>query len=276
MAIEIRPIAGALGAEILGIDLARSLNAGTVAVLHQALLDHLVVFFRDQDITPAQQIELARWFGTPVEYPFVHGLPDYPIITPILKQAHERVNFGGVWHADTTYQERPPIGTILVARELPPFGGDTLFANQYQALETLSPALQRMLEGLRSISSSNRADVSRTREDRVRDAGTAKAKEVLTAEHPVVRTHPETGRKSLFISTAHTERFAGMTVEESAGMLRFLFQHQVRPEFTCRFRWQPGSIAFWDNRCTLHNPINDYHGHRRLLHRITLEGDRPV
>ena len=141
---------------------------------------------------------------------------------------------------------------------------------------SLAPALRTMLEGLRSISSSNRADVSRTREDRVRDGGTAKAKEVLTAEHPVVRTHPETGRKSLFISTAHTERFAGMTVEESAGLLRFLFEHQVRPEFTCRFRWQPGSIAFWDNRCTLHNPINDYHGYRRLLHRITLAGDRPA
>ncbi|MBS0643057.1 MAG: TauD/TfdA family dioxygenase [Proteobacteria bacterium] len=276
MTIDIRPIAGALGAEIHGIDLARNLNADTVAVMRRALLDHLVIFFRDQDITPAQHLEFAHWFGTPVEYPFVRGLPDYPLITPILKLEHERVNFGGVWHADTTYQERPPMGTILVARELPPFGGDTLFANQYLAFETLSPALQRMLEGLRSISSSNRADVSRTREDRVRDAGTAQAKQVMTAEHPVVRRHPETGRRSLFISTAHTERFAGMTVEESAGLLQFLFRHQVRPEFTCRFRWQPGSIAFWDNRCTLHNPINDYHGYRRLLHRITLEGDRPT
>ncbi|MFO1029004.1 MAG: TauD/TfdA family dioxygenase [Acetobacteraceae bacterium] len=276
MTIDIRPIAGALGAEIHGIDLARNLNADTVAVMRRALLDHLVIFFRDQDITPAQHLEFAHWFGTPVEYPFVRGLPDYPLITPILKLEHERVNFGGVWHADTTYQERPPMGTILVARELPPFGGDTLFANQYLAFETLSPALQRMLEGLRSISSSNRADVSRTREDRVRDAGTAQAKQVMTAEHPVVRRHPETGRRSLFISTAHTERFAGMTVEESAGLLQFLFRHQVRPEFTCRFRWQPGSIAFWDNRCTLHNPINDYHGYRRLLHRITLEGDPPT
>ncbi len=155
----------------------------------------------------------------------MRGLPDYPIITPILKQEHERVNFGGIWHADTTYQERPPMGTILVARKLPPFGGDTLFANQYLAFETLSPTMQRMLGGLRSISSSNRADVTRTRDDRVREAGTPKARDVLTAEHPVVRTHPETGRKSLFISTAHTERFAGMTLEESAGLLRFLCEH---------------------------------------------------
>ena len=276
MRIDIQPIAGALGAEIHGVDLAGELTPDTIGGLRQALLDHLVIFFRDQDITPDRHLQFARCFGSPVEYPFVRGLPNYPIITPILKLEHERVNFGGIWHADTTYQEWPPMGTILVARELPPFGGDTLFANQYLAFESLSPTMQRTLEGLRSISSSNRADVTRTREDRVRDAGTAKAKEAMTAEHPVVRTHPETGRKSLFISTAHTERFAGMTVEESAGLLAFLFQHQVRPEFTCRFRWQPGSIAFWDNRCTLHNPINDYDGHRRLLHRITLAGDRPT
>lgn len=274
--IEIKPIAGALGAEIHGVNLAEDLSDETIGSIRQALLDNLVIFFRGQDITPPQQIAFAKRFGTPIEYPFVKGLAEYPLITPILKLEHERANFGGVWHADTTYQECPPMGTILVARELPPYGGDTLFANQYLAFETLSPAMQRMLEGLRSVSSSNKADVSRTREDRIQSAGTEIARQVLTGEHPVVRTHPETGRKCLFVSTAHTERFAGMTVEESAGLLQFLHQHQVRPEFTCRFRWEPGSIAFWDNRCTMHNPINDYHGFKRLLHRITLQGDRPV
>jgi taurine dioxygenase len=168
------------------------------------------------------------------------------------------------------------MGTMLVAREIPPYGGDTLFSNQVLAYETLSDGMKRLLDGLRSISNSALADVSKTREDRLQDHGSTRAREVLTAEHPVVRTHPETGKRSLFISTAHTERFVGMTREESIGLLQFLFQHQIRPEFTCRFRWQPGSVAFWDNRCTLHNPVNDYHGFRRVMHRITLAGDRPV
>ena len=273
--IEIRPIAGAIGAEVLGVDIG-NMPDDTVRTVRQALLDHLVIFFRDQDITPEQQIAMARQFGTPVEYPFVKGLDEHPVITPVLKRENETSNFGGIWHSDTTYQECPPMGTILMARELPPFGGDTIFANQYLAYETLSDGLKQTLAGLRSISSSNRADVSKTREDRIRDGGTATAKKVLTGEHPVVRTHPETGRKALYINCAHTERFVGWTVEESAGLLNYLFQHQVRPEFTCRFQWRPGSAAFWDNRCALHNPVNDYHGHRRLLHRITLQGDRPV
>jgi taurine dioxygenase len=167
------------------------------------------------------------------------------------------------------------MGTLLAAREVPPVGGDTLFANQYLAYETLSDRMRAMLDGLRGVSSSAKADVSRTREDRVKSAGTFRAREELVAEHPVVRTHPETGRKALFVNTAHTTRFAGMTEEESAGLLQFLFDHQSRPEFTCRFRWQVGSLAFWDNRCAQHNPINDYHGYRRVMHRITLAGDRP-
>jgi taurine dioxygenase len=274
--IEVHPIAGALGAEISGVNIADELSDAMVKALRQALLDHLVIFFRDQDVAPDRYMAFAQRFGTPVEYPFVRGIDGFPMITPIVKLEHETVNFGGVWHADTTYQECPPMGTMLVAREIPPFGGDTLFANAYLAYETLSPGLRKMLDGLKGISNSALADVTRTREDRIQSHGTARAREPMTAEHPVVRTHPETGRKGLFISTAHTERFVGMTREESLGLLEYLFQHQIRPEFTCRFRWQPGSVAFWDNRCTLHNPVNDYHGHRRVMHRITLAGDRPV
>ena len=274
--IQITPIAGALGAEISGVNLSEDLPEDTVRALRQALLDHLVIFFRDQDLPPERFLAFAERFGTPVEYPFVRGIEGFPVITPVVKLEHERVNFGGVWHADTTYQECPPMGTMLVAREVPPVGGDTLFANQYLAFESLSPGLQRMLEGLRGVSNSSRADVTRTREDRIKSDGTARAKEVLMAEHPVVRTHPETGRKSLYVSTAHTERFVDMTAEESAGLLEYLFRHQTRPEFTCRFRWQPGSLAFWDNRCAMHNPINDYHGYRRVMHRITLRGERPI
>jgi taurine dioxygenase len=274
--IAIQPIGGAIGAEISGVNLADDLSDDTIRTLRQALLDHLVIFFRDQDLPPARFLAFARRFGSPVEYPFLHGIEGFPVITPVVKLEHETVNFGGVWHSDTTYQPTPPMATMLVAREVPPVGGDTLFANQYLAYETLSPGLQRTLQTLRGVSNSAGADVTRTREDRIQTDGTSKAREPMVADHPVVRTHPETGRKSLYINSAHTERFVDMTAEESAGLLRFLFQHQTRPEFTCRFRWQPGSLAFWDNRCALHNPINDYHGHRRVMHRITLQGDRPV
>lgn len=273
---EIKPMAGAIGAELLGIDLGADLSEATVRAIRQALLDHLVIFFRDQELPPERFLALSRRFGTPVEYPFVKGIEGFPEIIAVAKLEHERVNFGGIWHADTTYQQVPPMGTMLVAREIPPYGGDTLFANQYLAWETLSAGMQRLLAPLRAVSTSAKADVSRTREDRLRSDGTAAARETLEAEHPVMRLHPETGRPALYVNVAHTARFAGMTEEESAPLLKFLFAHQVRPEFTCRFRWQPGSLAFWDNRCAQHNPINDYHGYRRVMHRITLAGDRPA
>ncbi|MCC7275229.1 MAG: TauD/TfdA family dioxygenase [Alphaproteobacteria bacterium] len=273
--IGVRRIAGALGAEISGVDLGRDLDDATVAAIRQALLDHLVIFFRDQDLAPERYLAFARRFGTPVEYPFVKGLPGFPEIIEVLKRESERVNFGGIWHSDTTYLEEPPMGSILLARELPPYGGDTLFANMFMAWETLSPGMRRMLDGMTAIASSAKADVSKTREDRIRDSANAAARKEYTAVHPVVRTHPESGRKALYVNVAHTLRFSDMTEEESAPLLDYLFRHQVRPEHTCRFVWQPGSIAFWDNRSTQHNPVNDYHGFRRLMHRITLAGDRP-
>ncbi|HTC10097.1 MAG TPA: TauD/TfdA family dioxygenase [Acetobacteraceae bacterium] len=274
-ALEIRPIAGAIGAELHGVDLSDDLSADTIAVIRQALLDHLVIFFRDQTLPPDRFLALSRRFGTPIEYPFVKGLEGFPEIITVAKLEHERSNFGGIWHSDTTYLEQPPMGTLLVAREVPPVGGDTLFANQYLAYETLSPRMRAMLDGLHAVSSSAKADVTRTREDRIKSDGTATARAELSAEHPVVRTHPETGRKALYVNVAHTARFADVTEEESTGLLNFLFRHQIRPEFTCRFRWEIGSVAFWDNRCAQHNPINDYHGYRRVMHRITLAGDTP-
>lgn len=272
--IEVRPVAGALGAEIFGVDMAQDLGDEVVGEVRQALLDHLVIFLRDQKVTPQQQLAFAGRFGDPVEYPQLKGLPEAPMITPVVKLEHERSNFGGIWHADTTYMERPPMGTMLLAREVPPYGGDTLFANQYLAYEALSDGLKKTLEGLVGISSSAKAEVTKTREDRMKEAG-AELK-VLTAEHPIVRTHPETGRKALFTSDAHTAQIKGWTEKESLPLLKFLWEHQARPEFTCRFRWQVGSVAFWDNRCAMHNPINDYHGFRRIMHRVTLAGDRPA
>jgi taurine dioxygenase len=274
--IGVHPIAGALGAEISGVDLSVDLDDATVAALRGAWLEHLVLFFRDQDLSPPRFLALARRFGEVVEYPFVRGLDEAPEIIPVLKLEHERVNFGGIWHSDTAYLDVPPMASMLIAREVPPAGGDTLFANMYLAYETLSAGMKRIADGLVAINSSAKADVTRTREDRAKDSGRRDAKPDYTAAHPVVRVHPETGRKALYVNVAHTVGFESMTDEESAPILDYLFRHQVRPEFTCRFRWRPSSIAFWDNRCTQHNPINDYHGFRRLMHRVTLAGDKPV
>jgi taurine dioxygenase len=275
-ALEIHPIAGALGAELSGVDLSRPLDDEMVAAVRRAWLEHLVIFFRDQDLPPAKFLAFARRFGEPIEYPFVRGLEEFPEIIPVMKLEHERVNFGGIWHSDTTYLDVPPMASMLIGREVPPAGGDTLFANMYLAYETLSDGLKRVLDGLVAINSSARADVSRTREDRLKDSARADAKKEYVATHPVVRVHPETGRRALYVNVAHTVGFEGMTEEESAPILDYLFRHQTRPELTCRFRWRPGSLAFWDNRCAQHNAINDYQTHRRIMHRITLAGDKPV
>lgn len=273
--LTVTPIAGSLGAEIGGVDLSGHLDDETVAAMRAIWLEHLVVFFRDQTLEPADFLAFARRIGEPAEYPFVPGIEEFPKIIAVTKLPDERVNFGGIWHSDTTYLEEPPMATMLVARQIPPTGGDTLFANMYAAYEALSPALREMLDPLRAVNTSARADVSKTREDRIREFAPEDVACEYEAVHPVVRTHPETGRKALYVNIAHTDRFEGMTEEESRPLLEYLFHHQVRPEFTCRFSWRPGSVAMWDNRCAQHNPVNDYHGHARRMHRITLQGDRP-
>jgi taurine dioxygenase len=266
--MEVRRVAGALGAEILGVDLSKEIPAEAIRA---AFLEHQVIFFRDQPLTPAQFMAFARRMGKPIEYPFVKGIEGFPEVIEVKKLEHERHNFGGIWHSDTAYLDLPPMGSMLLAREIPPYGGDTLFASQYLAYESLSEGMKRLLDGLVAVNSSSKADVTRTREDRVKEYATH-----YEAEHPVVRTHPETGRKALYVNFGHTVRFRGMSEEESTPLLEYLFRHQVKPEFTCRFQWRVGSLAFWDNRCTQHNPINDYHGYRRVMHRITLAGERPV
>jgi taurine dioxygenase len=273
--LAIQRVAGALGAEISGVDLSHNLTESLAAAIRQALLDHQVIFFRDQDLSSEEFLRFAQAMGEPIEYPFVKGIDGYPVIIPVMKLEHERTNFGGIWHSDTTYLQQPPMGSMLLAREVPPFGGDTLFASQYLAYETLSEGMRKVLDALVAVNSSAKADVSKTREDRIASDGRADARKDYVAEHPAVRTHPETGRKALYVNVAHTSHFKGMTPEESAPLLQYLFQHQVKPEFTCRFAWRPGSLAFWDNRCAQHNPVNDYHGFRRVMHRITLAGDTP-
>ena len=272
--ITVTPIAGALGAEIDGIDLTQPLRAADVAAMRQALLDHLVIFFRDQPLSCENFMAFAEAFGTPTHYPLIEGIAGFPFIIEIVKQEHETANFGGIWHADTTYLPEPPMGSMLHAQQVPPHGGDTMFANQYLAYETLSKPLRQFLDGLTAVNTSAKADVSRTREDMIRNAGEVQDHNHL-AEHPAVRTHPETGRKCLYVNVAHTSHFKELGEAESAPILSFLFEHQTRPEFTCRFRWRRHSLAFWDNRAAQHNPVNDYHGHRRVMRRITLAGDRP-
>jgi taurine dioxygenase len=274
--VDIQPIAGALGAAISGVDLRDPISPALAAQLRAAFLKHKVIFLRKQPLTPQQFLRFAEAFGTPIEYPFVKGLEGFPMIIEVKKLEHERVNFGGVWHSDTTYLEEPPLGSMLLSREVPPYGGDTMFANQELAYESLSPTMQKLLEPLVGISSSAKADVSKTREDRIKTDGKEGKATEYRADHPIVRTHPETGRKSLYLNTAHTTGIKGMTDAESAPLLQFLFEHQVKPEFTCRFAWEPDCIAFWDNRCAMHNPVNDYHGYKRLMQRITLQGTRPV
>ncbi len=276
--IEVRPVAGALGAEVCGVDLGDALSDEQVDTLRRAFLDHQVIFFRDQSLDPDSHKEMGRRFGDLNIHGYYESLPGHPEILPVLKEPEATGNIGGVWHSDVTYLPAPALGSILYALEVPPAGGDTMFASQYLAYETLSDGMKEMLEGLRAIHSSD-IFTNKARRDAVNATRTTKLNEVdetVESSHPVVRTHPETGRKCLFVNGAFTRRIDGWTAEESRPLLDYLYRQAARPEFTCRFRWEQGSIAFWDNRCTQHYALNDYQGHRRSMHRVTLEGDRPV
>ncbi len=273
--ITASPMAGALGAELSGADLSRALDGETVAEIRRALHRYLVIVFRGQDITPEQFLAFARNFGDILPYPMVRGLDDFPDIVPVLKHANETANFGGLWHTDTAYLECPPMGSMLLAKTLPPHGGDTIWANMTMAYEALSDGMRAMLDGLIAVNSAAKAGATATREDSRADGAKDDSGLATEAEHPVVRTHPVTGKKGLYVNFGHTIRFKNMTEDESQPILDYLFRHQTRPEFTCQLRWEVGTIAFWDNRASQHNPINDYHGFERLMHRITLAGEKP-
>lgn len=273
--IHVEPISGALGAKISGVNLADNLSDQAIAEIRKALLEYLVIFFQDQaHITPEQQTQFAERFGGLVDYPMVKGLEGTPHVIPVVKLPDEKINFGGLWHTDTTYLQEPPLGSILLAREIPPTGGDTEFANMYAAYDALSPALREFLDGLTVVNTSAKARVSDTRKHRIAAQDQPPAKE-LVAEHPAIRTHPETGRKALYVSFAHAVRFKELSIDESELILDFLYEHQIKPAFVHRFKWSEGDAAFWDNRSCQHNPINDYHGYKRVMHRVTIAGDRP-
>ncbi len=277
--IEIHPLDAPLGAEISGIDLSRPLDDGEAAEIRRAFAEHLVLFFRDQQFTPEQQVAFAGLFGPVGTYPFSEPIAEHSQVIAIIKEPHQTTNFGGIWHTDTPYRERPSLGSVLYARAVPRTGGDTLWANGYRAWETLPERMRARLEPLRAVQSAAknkdelRADHIATGPMAGRRLGDMDTKQT---DHPVARTHPVTGRKALYISPAHTTGFVGMAGSESAPILDFLFHHMTQDDNTCRFHWTKGAVAVWDNRCTLHYPQNDYHGQRREMHRVTIEGEAPV
>ncbi|MDP3745923.1 MAG: TauD/TfdA family dioxygenase [Phenylobacterium sp.] len=271
--LKIRKLAGALGAELTGVDLSKDLSDAVVAEIRQAFVTHQVIFFRDQALTPERQLAFGRRFGPLNIHPYVAGMDAHPEVMEIVKEPEDRVNFGGGWHSDMSFLEHPSIGSILYAVELPSFGGDTLFASQAAAYDALSPGLKKTLETLNAVHSAGREYSAQGH-----SAQSRKTMKVVEAEgavgefvHPVVKVHPETGRKALYVNPAFTMRIEGWSRRESKALLDFLFEHSRYEAFTCRFAWAPGSVAFWDNRSVWHFALNDYPGERRHMRRVTVD-----
>ena len=277
--ITVTPIAGALGAEIGGVDLSQPLDDRVFGEIQRAWLENNVVFFRDQDMTPQQYLAFAKRWGDIHLHPYMKGLDDMPEIFEIIKKEGDTLNFGNRWHSDQMFCPEPAKATMLYAKETPDYGGDTMFSNLYLAYENLSDGMKAMLAKLKTFNSGDAKYGGKSRAERYAQGGSMADKvrppnEDIDSEHPLIRTHPETGRKALYIGS-HTRRFADMTEEESEPLRKFLMAQARRPEFTCRFDWKPGSLAIWDNRCCQHYAVNDYHGQRRRMHRITIKGDTP-
>ena len=278
--IEVAPLTGTIGAEIFKVNL-KSLNQDTVAEIRRALLENVVVFFRDQDLDMSEYISFAQQFGSFGIEPFVETMSEHPNVIAVVKEASEvkTINFGGQWHSDWSFQECPPFATILYGIDIPPHGGDTLFSNMYLAYETLSEGMKQLIDPLIAVHSAKRpyglgnSILGDTDKKAMSIIRSEKAHDEI--EHPLVRIHPETSRKLLFINPVYTIRLKGMSESESRTLLKQLHTHSINEAFTCRFRWRNNSIAMWDNRCSMHLAINDYDGYRRELHRITIAGDAP-
>lgn len=272
-----RRLDGAVGVEILGADV-RAFDVDAIAGLKDLLVQHHLVAIRDQRLTPRELGDFARRIGRPEEYPFAQALPDDPYVVPIVKEPEDVSNFGGIWHTDTSYVPEPPGETVLYAVQIPPAGGDTWFADTEAAFAALSPAMQRLLASLEGEftaklvheAEGEHAYVAGADRNR-RDAGDR----VTETVHPVVRTHPVSGRRALYCTLAHTRRFVGFTREESLPILEFLERHTTQERFCTRLVWGRGTLALWDNRSVLHYPLNDYPGQRREMHRVILAGERP-
>ena len=274
---DVVPVSGVLGAEVRGLDLAAGLDDGTVADLRAAFCEHQVLFFRDQDLSPAAQIAFGRRFGELGSHPYVEANAEHPEIIDVVTEPDDRVNFGGGWHTDVTFLAEPDLGSILFGVEIPPAGGDTLFASQLAAYDALSDTMKELLDGLIGIHSAGPQYGGAGYSTQSTAMSTRGVDEAATSrvEHPVVITHPETGRKGLYVNPAFTIGIKGMHRAESQALLRFLYRHATAETMTCRFRWRRGSVAMWDNRSVQHYALHDYKGHRRRMRRITIRGERP-
>ncbi|GAA6153354.1 taurine dioxygenase [Pseudoteredinibacter isoporae] len=272
--ISVKPLAAALGAEISGIDLTQTLSENTLKTLDELLVKHQVIFFRDQDIEPAQHKALAEAFGPLQSHPAYDTVPDFPEIT-ILESTPEKPTKIEEWHTDMTFRQTPPLGSILRSRIVPSCGGDTLWASLGAAYDGLSDKMQSFLSGLSAVHDFAHGFRHSLAEDGGRERLAKALAENPPVEHPVIRSHPVSGRKMIYVNSLFTTHIVGMTDSESQALLMFLYQHCVQDEYTCRFRWEENSIAFWDNRSTLHKPINDYFPAHRRMERITIDGDRP-
>ena len=273
--IKVNPLGGALGAEISGIDLNEAISDEQLTEVRQVFGQYAVIFFRNQNLSPENEIRFAKRWGEINTNRFFSSVEGYPQIALVVKEPDQKNNIGGSWHTDHSYDIAPALGSMLFAHEVPVSGGDTIFASMYKAYDMLSDGLKSTLSNLRARHSSahvfGAARAANGNDDTV---GRIKNPEAATQEaiHPVVISHPETGRKSLYVNPGFTLGFEGWSDEESKPLLEYLYAHAARPEFTCRFQWKAGSIAFWDNRATWHLAVNDYQGHRRMMHRITIEG----
>jgi taurine dioxygenase len=274
--IQIRPYAAALGAEILGVDLSEPLDDRSWSIIRDAFHKYLVIFFRDQHLTPQRQVEFSRRFGELEPYPYVHGIDGFPELIDIVKMPDEVENFGAGWHVDMSFREQPPLGAVLYGIEVPPVGGDTMFANMYLAYEALSKGMKAIVKGLRGIHDSQEPEYH---SDAFKGMHLTKREGTKRqiCSHPMVRMHPVTRRESLLISPDYCMRIEDLGAEEGRLILGYLERHATRPEFTCRFRWEPNSIAIWDNRCLMHMALNDDlgaratgQGFKRVMRRATI------
>ncbi len=277
--MDVRPLTGAMGAEILGVRLSGALSNADFDAIHQAFLDYGAIFFRDQTLRREDQIAFARRFGDLEEHPIVEGMAEHSEIIKVVKPKGEAAEFGVGWHTDNSFFQKPSKATCLYGEVIPPYGGDTVYANQYLAYETLSDGMKAMLEGLEAIHSAERAYTEPQTRDKYegRRAMRYRWSEAVLREvvHPVLRLHPETKRKALYVNPTFTVRFKDMTEEESRPLLHYLYQHCARPDFCCRFVWRKGSLALWDNRCAQHYAVDDYRDYERVMFRVTVKGDAP-
>lgn len=278
--IGVGKIAGACGAVVGGVDLARELDPDVVSEIRRALLDHQVVFFRDQRLDPDAQVAFSRAFGPPSPVPFVQPIAEHPEVIAVVREATEThgYTFGGLWHSDFSFLPAPPFASILHAFEVPPYGGDTIFASQTLAYSTLSAGMRTMLDGLDGVHSAVNAYSPKMQAVHDTFAGMSVQTDesaTQTRVHPVVREHGETGAPALFVNAQYTVGLHGFMPNEAKPLLDLLFAHSTRTEFTCRWQWRVGDVAMWDNRAVQHMAMADFTGHRRAMHRTTVAGEAP-